>query len=115
MTDEAHMRAHTDDPVASHEAAAAVGDQGALKHAILVLLTTGPSAAFELIDRYAEVADRLDWPAVQPHSVARRLSELHRDGLVEDTGERIPSPWGRNATVWRVVDRSSDSQTGEKP
>ena len=37
------------------------------------------------------------------HQVARRISDLKRDGKVKDTGERRASPGGRRAAVWGLV------------
>ena len=102
----ADARAHTDDPDTSKLAALQLDPTavGELKRAILVMLKPGPNTAFELRARYSKVAPLLGWPHVQPNSINRRLSELKKDGLVFDTGERRETPDGRMAAVMAVPD-----------
>ena len=92
-------RAHRDDPVSSHLAAAAVDESATerLKDALEELLREQSAAPFELQQLYALIRDVRGWPVVQPHSVNRRLSEMKRDGIVRGTGELVKSPDGRPA------------------
>lgn len=102
--DEARKLAHHDDPDTSLDAAERATHRGIIKAAIVTLLTErGPQTAFELRDRYFEDRERRGWPWVQAHSVDRRLSELHRDGVVFDTGDRRYSAYNRAACVWALA------------
>jgi hypothetical protein len=40
---------------------------------------------------------------VSPQSIRSRRSELVRKGLVEDTGRRKPTQYGRESIVWRLA------------
>jgi hypothetical protein len=101
---DARQLAHHDDPDTSHDAAEAATHRAHIKAAIVWMLTEGgPQTAFELRDRYFR--DRLahGWPRVQPHSVDRRLSELHVAGAVVDSGMRRYSEYNRAACVWELT------------
>ena len=91
----ATTHAHRSDPATSHEAAWAA--QGiAERHKFIIftmLLFYGPLTSAEISDHC-----ELDY-----HQIARRISDLKRDGKVQDSGETRPSPGGRRATVWRLV------------
>ncbi len=50
-----------------------------------------------------QILDRLGWPYHLKDSIAPRLTELRRAGLIEDSGTRAPSPHGRLATIWRAT------------
>ena len=47
-----------------------------------------------------EISDRCK---LNYHQVARRISDLKRDGKVIDSGQRRASPGGRRAAVWRLA------------
>lgn len=102
MTDDTRRLAHSADPETSHDAAERATNRAAVKGAILVLIDErGPLAAFELQEAYLAVRQERGWPIVQPHSIPRRLSELHvLDNKVTDSGVRRMSPFGRFAVVW---------------
>jgi hypothetical protein len=110
-SDEVRVHAHRGDPVASIDAASRMSPTkaAAVKRAILELLAERPRAAFELQSAYVELRTICGWPLVQPHSVNRRLSDLHNEGavrpLLDEDGEqvRIPSPAGATATVWECT------------
>lgn len=94
-------RSHTGDPETSKEAAERVTGSERLKAAILELLEmSGGLTADEAQGAYLHARDARGWPVVQPHSVNRRLSELHSDGRVRDSGRRRETEYGRNAVVW---------------
>lgn len=107
----AHERAHRTDPDTSQDAAARVTHAEELKNAIVRILREGiPGAisphglaAFEVQDFYTRQREFYGWPLVQPHSIPRRMSELHNDGRIRDTEHRVPTPFGRNAVVWAVA------------
>ena len=96
---DATRRAHRGDPLSSHLAAAAVNESATaqLRDALEDLLREQSAAPFELQMLYGLMRDVKGWPAVQPHSVNRRLSEMKADGIVRGTGELIESPDGRPA------------------
>lgn len=102
--------AHRADPDASHEAARTLADTAQVKSAIRELLAEEPRTDFQLAVAYFNLAELRGWPMVQPHSIARRRSELrHRHhevrAVLDDDGRevRIPSPDGATATVWELV------------
>ena len=84
------------DPDTSHEAAQqAEGPARRHKRIIVgVLRVWGPLASYEIADRCA---------ALDYWQVTRRISDLRRDGKVEDSGARRLTPNGRPAGVWRLV------------
>lgn len=93
----------TRDPDTSPAAAALdPGEKSAVQQAILDLLEESPRADFELTPAYFALREVNGWPLVQPHSIARRRSELHMQGRVYDTGERRQTPFRRPAAVWAV-------------
>jgi hypothetical protein len=102
--------AHTNDPDTSHDAAARATHREELKNAILWMLhhrsgrNRAGLAAFEAIEEYVELRNERHWPDVQLHSIPRRMSELHKEGRIFDTGARVPTPFGRMAVVWRAVE-----------
>lgn len=53
----------------------------------------GPASSTLLAKRLGEPFD-----SIQP-----RTSELRRDGLIEDSGERSPTQYGKPSIVWRAV------------
>jgi hypothetical protein len=101
---EPHMLARSTDPDTSHDAAAIAAlspSSAAIKTAILrALRKHGPRTAFELRELY--LTDGIG-PACQDNSINRRISDLRNIGLVVDTGNRRPTPYGRKAIVWRAT------------
>lgn len=97
--------AHTSDPYTSDLAAESLGRNAnsVTKAAILTLLRTHPSPVFELTERYFIMRDLYDWPACKPDGIAKRASELHREGLIEPSGATAVTPFGRSAVVWAVT------------
>lgn len=61
-----------------------------LRAAVLAALEAGPLTADEIAERLGETV-----LATRP-----RVTELHHDGLLYDTGKRRPNDSGRNAIVW---------------
>ncbi|MET0716373.1 MAG: hypothetical protein ABWY57_15820 [Mycetocola sp.] len=103
--------AHEGDPDASVEAALALQAKPKQQvfDAIVAILEEEARAAFQVQQVYLERSADNGWPDLSrsPHSVNKRLSELHKAGRirpVEVMGEqwRIPSPAGATATVWEV-------------
>ncbi|OOB91215.1 hypothetical protein B0T42_07405 [Rathayibacter sp. VKM Ac-2630] len=72
-----------------------------MKRAILELLAMEPMTAYHVTNSYF-AADRY-WPHAKRDSIAKRMSELHKAGLIRDTGRRAPTGYGRPAVVWEVV------------
>jgi hypothetical protein len=97
-------RFHTGDPDTSRDAAMHLepGDVSELKRSILLMLRAEPRAAFQIASAYTAVAPILGWPKVDPYSIHRRMSELKKDELIYDTGERRMSPRGHRAAVLAV-------------
>ena len=90
----AHTHAHRSDPATSHEAArTAQGMAERHKHIICAALFWRGLTSQE-ISNMCEL---------NYHQVARRISDLKRDGKVQDSGETRRSPGGRRATVWELA------------
>jgi len=93
-------RTHRDDPWTSKTVAANIlGRTGSLREQVLRALQTATrdpdrcgATDFEL----AELLNR------RPTSTGTRRKELQEFGLVVDTGDTRPSPWGNAAIVWAV-------------
>ncbi len=82
------------DPETSHAAAeSAIEFASAHRALILEALRQGP-AGKDCIARRT---------GIHGVAVARRCSELSRDGLIETTGEVTPSDSGRLERVWRIA------------
>lgn len=97
--------AHTHDPDTSHEAAARLDParKGALKAAIILILTEKPRTAYETAEEYFRLALTMHWPLVKFDSIAKRISELHNDGAVRRTDGTRDTPFDRAAVVWEVA------------
>jgi hypothetical protein len=84
----------TTDPVTSRLAAAqAVGVQADHFRRILGALGRGPAGQ-------TLIADRAD---LEKHAVGKRLSEMERRGLIEQTGRKILNSVGRKEREWRTA------------
>lgn len=83
-------RVHKNDPTTSHLAAdKSQRTAPSVRDRVLQIIADyGPMAAFEVCDLYAARARRLGWPHVHHESPRKRMSELRKDGLLVDTGER---------------------------
>ena len=57
-----------------------------------------------------QAAERI---GVENWKVRPRLSELHRDGAILDSGRRVFNASGRKATVWIASVFASTGQTGD--
>ncbi len=91
----AHTHAHRHDPDTSRWAAETARGL-AYRHKLVIetiLVFWGDSTSQEIANRC-----ELDY-----WQVARRISDLKRDGRVKDSGVRRASPGGRSACVWRLV------------
>lgn len=98
---------HTSDPSTSTTAASQVNphDTLRLKLALIDMLDASPKTADELTDMYYGLSGVRRWPVlIDPHSVKRRLSELHRrHAVIRESGLTRPSRMGRAATVWELA------------
>jgi len=96
--------AHRNDPDTSHRAASRAERKQILFSAILQILATRPRTAEATEEAYFKLRESIpSWPMVAPYSVKRRLSELHKQGRVVDTGRREHTVAGRPAVVWAVT------------
>lgn len=97
--------AHTHDPDTSHEAAASLNkhDVAVMKQAILHLLAQHADTAWDTTNRYFRYRESYGWPFAKRDSIAKRMSELHRDGLIRRTELRRATGYGRMAVVMEVV------------
>lgn len=97
--------AHSTDPDTSHEAAASLNKQdvAVMKQAILYLLVHCPDTAWNTTNRYFRYRESFHWPFAKRDSIAKRMSELHRDGLIRRTDQRRATGYGRMAVVMEVV------------
>jgi hypothetical protein len=98
--------AHTHDPDTSHDAATRLNPKqvAAMKRAILEILRSEPATAWRVTQTYFNWRRFHDsWPFAKRDSIAKRMSELHKAGLIRDTGRRAPTGYGRPAVVWEVA------------
>lgn len=92
---------HHDDPATSKKAGVRV-DTGTLRSILYQLLTERPRAAFQLRDYYFRFADGNGWPKVKPDSINKRISDLHKAGLIEESGKTATTEYDREAVIWQV-------------
>lgn len=97
--------AHRSDPETSFTAAEELNMSAKdhIKAIILEELAEEPMAAFQLTDLYFELRAKFGWPDCKTDGIAKRLSELHNEHRVQDSGRRVMSPYGRPAVVWQVT------------
>lgn len=89
-------QARRSDPATSHVAAARAEPIARRHHAaILAALSKTPAGA--------TIHEMKILTGIDHVAVARRMSELEREGLVRRTGGERPSPAGRPCCVWEVV------------
>lgn len=95
MTYDPHEHHHRHDPETSVQAAYQARETVEQHKLIIrdVLVFAGALTS----DEIAEVCP------LNKVQIARRMSDLVRDGDVVDSGERRPSPAGRLACVWRLI------------
>jgi len=91
----AHAR--TTDPQTSHEAAQRV-EKTNLTQFYIWLALKRPATDVELVERYNN--DR-NAPRASESGIRSRRAELVEAGMVEDSGQRVKLPSGRNAIVWQ--------------
>jgi len=86
------------DPATSHEAASSVRNVRESQQLILwYLVNIGPKTDEDIYE-YAMVQK-----AMSPSGARTRRSELVRQGLVVDSGERRKTKAGRQTIVWKAV------------
>ena len=92
--------ARESDPPTSHDAADHHDGLSAQRRMVLAALADkGHATAYELLCHLATYR-----PIVPQQSViARRLTDLHELGLVEDTGTTRPGSSKRRLIVWRIT------------
>lgn len=95
----------TTDPETSRDAALSISEAKVTtsQKLILKLLSYGPKHDAELWAQYCSFAcaDGLD--LISESGCRSRRAELVAMGKVEDSGERVKLPSGRNSIVWRIV------------
>lgn len=83
------------DPATSHLAAATLDDKARQRRLVLAVLRTyGPMTDEALVNHLSTIS---------PSGARTRRSELVRAGLVQDTGDRLPTSSGRKAIVWQAA------------
>ena len=87
-------RVRKDDPVTSYEAADSIKDKVPDHYTEIIecLILHGALGKDGISSK-----SRLD-----PNQVARRLSEMERLGLIEQTGNKVKSNTGRNEREWQM-------------
>jgi predicted ArsR family transcriptional regulator len=45
------------------------------------------------------------WTGLELYQARRRISDLHNEGKIEDSGQRRKTKTGRNAVVWQIRPR----------
>lgn len=92
-------RARATDPHTSHEAADSVKDVTATQDYVLKALRR-PRNDTQLIEAYRAFKKA---PFASESGIRSRRAELVKRGLIEDTGNRVRLPSGRNSIVWKSV------------
>ncbi len=97
-------RSRAKDPVTSLEAGRAADLKGSQRYVFDTLTTFGPFADHELVEFYAgDESGRRYYGSWTPQRLRSARKELADAGLVEATGEVVPSEYGRPAQVWQAV------------
>ena len=95
------------DPETSHAAARSITNLTDAQFAILQFIRTrGEMADHELVARYQGWCKGVygqTWPQMSESGIRTRRKELTDQGLVVDTGVRVPTQSGRQAIVWRAL------------
>lgn len=100
--------ARTSDPWTSHAAARSITEeqlrdsQRAVLDAFRQYGALHHEALIELYE-YARVNDGKPWPRQSESGLRTRTKELRDAGFIEDTGETIRLPSGRQSKVWRAA------------
>lgn len=98
---------HHDDPDTSVAAASKLGDTEQVKVAILALLRESDAGltAFQAQALYFQQRESRGWPNVQPYSINRRMSDMHKETppRIRDTGARRTIAPNASAAVWDVA------------
>lgn len=95
-------RARRSDPVTSHQAAQSVTQIGWTQESILELFNFwGPMHDAKMISRYRQV--QADVPNQSDAGLRSRRAELVAKGLVQDSGQRVKLPSGRQSIVWEAT------------
>jgi len=92
-------RARNTDPQTSHDAAESVKNVTATQAAVLKILNR-PRTDPQLIEAYRKLKKV---PLASESGIRSRRAELVDKGLVEDTGKRATTSFGRQATVWGLA------------
>lgn len=94
------------DPETSHAAARSIRAEQLRKSQEAVLAVfhaQGAMTDVELVNYYRKRADFARLPQQSESGIRTRRSELVAAGRVEDSGQRVKLPSGRNAIVWKAV------------
>jgi len=98
---DARTLARSTDPQTSKDAASASRELRALQHrTIMAVMEIRPAFCVPRDFTADEIAALCD---LDRHQVGRRLGELEREGLVRRTGNKRPTPSGRMAQCYEVV------------
>ncbi len=89
-------RARNTDPQTSHDAAESVSNLTQTQAYVLKALAR-PRTDPQLIEAYRKLKRA---PLASESGIRTRRAELVDRGLVQDTGERNLTPYGRKAIVW---------------
>lgn len=107
--DDGRHLAHANAPETSYDAVPEPSTRAVVKDAITWLIGnvegTHPDglSAPEVRRAYHHLRDDHGWPDQTTVGLQARLSELvHKDGLVVDSGERIPGDHGKLVAVWAL-------------
>jgi len=97
----ANTHARSKDPDTS-QASAAAAETIATAHKskiYAVLKSIGPLTGHQIAPH----------AGIDAHRVMKRTADLAREGVIEDSGERRPTPSGRYAIVWRISKRGREA------
>jgi hypothetical protein len=103
---EGEARARTTDPWTSHAAARSIppdklrASQRAVHECFM---TYGPMWHDDLVETYEKRRDWKGWPRQSESGLRTRTKELRDAGYIEDTGETVQLPSGRQSKIWRAT------------
>lgn len=88
------------DPATSHQAAASMDKPtlGKQRHLILTYVGDGCLTSWQIVERA-----QADGHRIQQSVASRRLTDLHRMGLIAPLGYTLPGSTGRQLTCWAVT------------
>jgi hypothetical protein len=94
-----HGMARSTDPNTSQDAAASIDVRGSRAEVLRILTTFGPMTDDELLMRH----ENADTRHFTPQRLRTARKALESAGVVQPTGRKVPTRYGRDAQEWSVA------------